>query len=196
MEHLRRRHGGWSERVRYSFNNGSNGGYLTGSLIFDHAGSLYGLANSGGAYGAGTVFQLSRSGSSWTAEILYAFPGGGQNGEDPAGGLIFDGSGNLFGGTSNGSSNDGGTAFELTPQPNDNWTYRVLYNLIFSGTTTPGPLCSLTMDTAGNLYGTTFADGAYGFGSAFKLVPSGGSWTYIDLHDFAGATMDAIQQEA
>ena len=43
------------------------------------------------------------------------------------------------------------------------------------------------MDTAGNLYGTTFGDGAYGFGSVFKLTPqSDGSWTYTALHDFTG----------
>jgi uncharacterized repeat protein (TIGR03803 family) len=178
--------GGWSARVLYSFTNGNDGGYLTGSLIFDHAGKLYGLASSGGPYGNGTVFQLSPSGSFWTESTLYGFPGQGQNGVGPTGGLIFDASGNLYGGTSSGGSNDGGTAFELTPQPNGSWTYRVLYNFIFSGTTTPGPLCSLTMDTAGNLYGTTFGDGAYGFGSVFKLTPSGGSWTYTDLHDFTG----------
>ena len=77
--------GGWTERVLYSFTNGNDGGYLTGSLIFDHTGKLYGLANSGGAYGDGTVFQLSPSGSFWTQSTLYAFPGQGQNGENPAG---------------------------------------------------------------------------------------------------------------
>jgi uncharacterized repeat protein (TIGR03803 family) len=179
--------GGWTERVLHSFTNGDDGGYLTGSLVFDDAGKLYGLANSGGVYGYGTVFQLSSSGSAWTESTLYAFPG--QGGANPTGGLIFDASGNLYGGTSNGGSGEGGTAFELTPQPNDTWTYITLYNFILSGTTTPGPLCSLTMDAAGNLYGTTFGDGAYGFGSVFKLTPqSGGSWTYTDLYDFTGGS--------
>ena len=66
------------------------------------------------------------------------------------------------------------------------WTYRLLYSFIHNGTTTPGPLCSLTLDAAGNLYGTTFGDGAYGFGSVFKLTPSIGGWIYTDLHDFTG----------
>ncbi|MGD0929662.1 MAG: choice-of-anchor tandem repeat GloVer-containing protein [Candidatus Korobacteraceae bacterium] len=178
--------GGWTERVLYPFTNGNDGGYLTGSLIFDLAGKLYGLANSGGAYGNGTVFQLSPSGSSWTESTLYAFPGQGQNGENPAGSLILDGLGNLYGGTSYGGSNYGGTAFELIPEPNGSWTYGVLYNFVFSGNTTPGPLCGLTRDTAGSLYGTTFGDGAYGFGSVFKLTPSDDGWVYTDLHDFTG----------
>ena len=42
------------------------------------------------------------------------------------------------------------------------------------------------MDSAGNLYGTTFNDGAYNQGSIFKLTPSNGGWIYTDLHDFTG----------
>ena len=100
--------------------------------------------------------------------------------------MILDGLGNLYGGTSYGGSNYGGTAFELIPEPNGSWTYGVLYNFVFSGNTTPGPLCGLTRDTAGSLYGTTFGDGAYGFGSVFKLTPSDDGWVYTDLHDFTG----------
>ena len=40
------------------------------------------------------------------------------------------------------------------------------------------------MDAAGNLYGTTLNDGAYGYGNVFKLTPSNGGWTYTSLHDF------------
>ncbi len=40
------------------------------------------------------------------------------------------------------------------------------------------------MDGAGNLYGTTFCDGANGVGNVFELTPSGNSWTYTSLHDF------------
>jgi uncharacterized repeat protein (TIGR03803 family) len=44
------------------------------------------------------------------------------------------------------------------------------------------------MDAAGNLYGTTNADGAFGKGNVFKLSPSTGGWTYTDLHDFTGGS--------
>jgi uncharacterized repeat protein (TIGR03803 family) len=40
------------------------------------------------------------------------------------------------------------------------------------------------MDAVGNLYGTTYTDGAYQFGSVFKLTPRNGGWTYTSLHDF------------
>jgi len=58
----------------------------------------------------------------------------------------------------------------------------VLYT--FSGAA--GPEANLIMDANGNLYGTTFADGAYGYGNVFKLTPSNGNWTYTDLYDFTG----------
>jgi uncharacterized repeat protein (TIGR03803 family) len=44
------------------------------------------------------------------------------------------------------------------------------------------------MDAAGNLYGTTIGDGAYGQGNIFKLAPSNGGWTYTSLHDFTGGS--------
>ena len=48
---------------------------------------------------------------------------------------------------------------------------------------------NLAMDGAGNLYGTTYCDGAYGYGNVFKLAPSsGGGWTYSSLHDFTGGS--------
>jgi hypothetical protein len=44
----------------------------------------------------------------------------------------------------------------------------------------------MTMDAAGNLYGTTTFDGANRMGSVFKLTRTSGGWTYTDLHDFTG----------
>jgi len=104
----------------------------------------------------------------------------------PNGGLIFDRSGNLYGSTTTYGSGGGGTAFELVPS-SGNWTFSLLYSFgeyINSG----GPYGSLTMDAADNLYGTTLEDGAYGYGSVFKLTPSSGSWTYTSLHDFTGGS--------
>ena len=48
---------------------------------------------------------------------------------------------------------------------------------------------SALMDAAGNLYGTTSSEGAYEYGSVFKLTPSGGGgWTYTSLYDFTGGS--------
>jgi uncharacterized repeat protein (TIGR03803 family) len=60
--------------------------------------------------------------------------------------------------------------------------------VLTSLTGTDGPVASLTMDASGKLYGTTFMDDSYGYGSVFELTPSGGNWTYTDLHDFTGGS--------
>jgi uncharacterized repeat protein (TIGR03803 family) len=97
------------------------------------------------------------------------------------GGLVMDAEGNLYGNTSGGGTGGGGTVFELSPS-GGGWTFSVLAS--FSGLNDEGPAGSLAFDSAGNLYGTTSGEGAYGQGSVFKLTRSGGQWTYTDLHDF------------
>ena len=80
----------------------------------------------------------------------------------------------------------GGTVYELMPS-GSSWTFESGES--FTGSAhLPGPYDSLTMDAAGNLYGTTTQDGAHGAGSVFKLTPSGGGWTETDLYDFPGGT--------
>jgi uncharacterized repeat protein (TIGR03803 family) len=187
---------GWTEKVIYPFTGGQDGEYPYAGVIFDKAGKLYGTTyvgghlalqcNSfGGSYGCGTVFQLTPSGSGWTENVIYDFQGGGSDGFSPIAGLIFDQSGNLYGTTSNGSSEYGGTAFELSPS-NGAWIFSPLYSFIGSFFGACGPYANLVMDAAGNLYGTTYCSGGYAFGSVFKLTPSSPTWIYTSLHDFTG----------
>jgi len=75
--------------------------------------------------------------------------------------------------------------FELTPS-GGGYQFNLLYS--FSGPCQGGPADSLAMDSAGNLYGTAYRDGANDLGSVFKLTHSDGGWTYTDLHDFAGGS--------
>ena len=105
-------------------------------------------------------------------------------------GLIFDAEGNLYGTTSRGGSGGGGTVFELTSSGGGQWTFNLLYSLTapLQGHDFPGPGASLTMDAAGNLYGTTVYDGIDSHGAVFKLTHAGGSWSYTSLHDFTGGT--------
>src|SRR5271165_744555 len=132
----------------------------------------------GGARNSGTVYRLTHSGSGWTEDILFSFTGR-SDGLGAVGGVVFDKAGNLYGTTQNGGVSGGGTVFELSPS-GGGWNFTVLYSL--SGQN--GPLDSLALDAAGNLYGTTYADGAYGYGSVFKLTRNDGNWSYTDLHDF------------
>jgi uncharacterized repeat protein (TIGR03803 family) len=153
------------------------------SLTLDNAGNLYGTTTDGGTGGGGgTVFEVTPSGPNSQLQVLYSF--GFDVGFWPVGGVIFDTAGNLYGSTAAGGTGNGGTVFQLVPDAGS-WSLNVLYNFTNPGRfDTFGPHASLTMDAAGNLYGTTYADGANQCGSVFKLTHSNGSWTYTSLHDF------------
>ena len=71
---------------------------VRGGLVADSSGNLYGTSVFGGTGNAGTVFELSppaAPGGAWTESVLYNFPG--DNSSGPAGTLVFDSSGNLYG---------------------------------------------------------------------------------------------------
>jgi uncharacterized repeat protein (TIGR03803 family) len=174
----------WSEQVLYSFGAGADGTVPVAGVTFDAAGNLYGTTSAGGAYGFGTIFQLTPSGSGWTENILHDF----QNAEDggvPYAGLIRDKAGDFYGAATDGGLGGGGTIFELTPA-NGGWTFTVLYSI--PGWGIAGAFRDLKMDAAGDLYGTSHCDGAYSAGTVYKLTPASGSWTYTSLYVFTGGS--------
>ncbi|MGC2110163.1 MAG: choice-of-anchor tandem repeat GloVer-containing protein, partial [Candidatus Korobacteraceae bacterium] len=181
---LARNGNGWNVNVIYQFSGGNDGRNPVGSLAIDSAGNIYGVTDDEGPYDYGLVYELSPSPSGWVKTTLYAFQGG-DDGWVPFGGLIFDHAGNLLGSTASGGSRGGGTVFQLTPQAGRGWVFTTLYG--FAGHQSGGPVGSLTLDAAGSIYGALTEDGNLGEnGSIFKLTLSNGSWTYSDLHSFAG----------
>jgi len=193
---------GWTESVLYRFGQGggTDGFEPFAGVIFDGAGNLYGTTYGGGSTLGGTVYQLTPSGSGWTENIIANFVHGGTGPDSPIGGLIFDGSGNLYGATPYGGINRRGVVYELTPS-GGGWTESDLYAFV-SPSGSAGPYCSLTLDAAGNLYGTTYEDGinngdcgngGNGCGTVFKLTQTGGIWTETDLYDFTGINGDGTQ---
>ena len=179
----------------------------TNGVTLDSAGNIYTTAEMGSESapycgfpyfdGCGAVFQLVPSSSGWTANIIYQFTDG-EDGKFPIAGLIIDKAGNLYGVTSTDGPGSGGTVFELSPSGGGNWTYQTIYALpngyaqegncfLAVGTEgCSGPWGTLLMDSAGNIYGASYANGAYHYGNVFKLTRTNGSWTYTDLYDFTG----------
>lgn len=181
---------GWVQTVLYSFTGGADGGQPYGGVILDAAGNLYGTTGTGGApNNYGVVFKLTPSAGGWTEQVLHTMSVRTDGGWSFTG-LIFDSSGNLYGTASVGGSGEGGTVFELSPS-NGGWNFSVLYAFPAGGGY--GPEGGLLMDAAGNLYGTTLLDGANEQGSVYKLTPSNGGWIYTDLHDFGVVGNDGMR---
>jgi uncharacterized repeat protein (TIGR03803 family) len=173
----------WTEKVLYSFGTGTDGATPVGGVAFDAAGNIYGTTSAQGAGGYGTVFQLTRSGSTWTESTLHDF----QNADDgaiPYAGLIYKG-GNFYGAATEGGVNEGGTIFELTPS-GSSWNFTVIYSV--PGWGISGTFRDVLMDKAGAIYGTTHCDGDDNAGTVYKLTPSGSSWNYTLLYTFTGGT--------
>jgi uncharacterized repeat protein (TIGR03803 family) len=62
-------------------------------------------------------------------------------------------------------------------------TFSVLHNFSGGGDGA-NPIAGPTLDAGGNLYGTTFDDGAAGLGTAFKLTHRNSAWILTTLHSF------------
>ncbi len=143
----------------------THGTQFNGPLIQATDGGLYGTAVGGGDYNCGTILKLTTSG---TLLQYYSFPCGAT--AYPAGGLIQAADGNFYGTTSGDETTTGlGTVFKMTPDG----VVTVLYS--FLGGTGDGqyPECGLTQGTDGTLYGTTSYGGASGYGTIFRISPSG-----------------------
>jgi hypothetical protein len=136
----------------------------------------------------------SHASGEWKEKVLYSFQGGAEAGSVPAGGVVFDKQGNLYGVTS-----DGGGVYQLKPpaKKGEGWTESVLY--VFKGNTEGDgatPEGGLIIDSAGNLYGTTAYGGtgncallgiSVGCGTVYELSPpatKGGSWNETVLYRF------------
>lgn len=168
----------------FPFNGSSNGSNPFAALVADSSNNLWGTAFAGGSSDNGTVFMFAPT--STTPTIVARFTTV-SNGTDPHGGVVFDSSGNVYGTTFIEGSSSFGVVFKITPSG----TYSVLHN--FAGGTSDGsfPRAGLTIDSSGNLYGTTSAGGTSGLGTVFELAATGtGSFTYSILHNFAGGTSD------
>ena len=167
--------GGYTESVLYSFASGSDGATPSAKVVFDSAGNLYGTTSTGGTGSVGTVFELSPSGSGWTETVLHSFSG--TDGSTPLGELVLDASGNLYGTTFTGGSQNVGTVFELIQS--SGWTESVLHDFkqctfnCFDGQKPAGGL----IFSGPNLLGTTTAGGGTGLGTVFELINHVTSYT-------------------
>jgi len=145
--------GSWTENVLHKFTGGKDGeSPWAGPLIFDPQGNLYGTAEWGGAYGYGTVFELTPTGDgTWKGSVLHSFAKG-YDGAWPHSGLTFDAAGSLYSTTSGGGTYGYGIVLKLTRGEDDRWRE---YARSFMNTPASSPFAGVIFDAAGNLYGVS-----------------------------------------
>jgi uncharacterized repeat protein (TIGR03803 family) len=181
--------------ILHNFAGSPNDGSRPWESLFSDGSKLYGTtqyggAGSGGAAYYGTVFSMNADGSGFT--LLHSFIGGANDGRDPLGSLISDGT-KLYGMTLNGGAGPGpfgsGTVFSI----NSNGTgFAVLHSFAGSPNDGQGPYGSLISDGT-KLYGMTFyggagSGGASYYGTIFSMNSEGSAFTI--LHNFIGGAND------
>jgi uncharacterized repeat protein (TIGR03803 family) len=179
--------GDWNETILLNFCPQGGGGVEPGHLILDSAGNLYGAAG-GGMHRGGVVFELLPSANgAWTETVLYSFTAASRNGYTPFD-LVLDSAGNLYGAMLGGAYNTQ-ALFKLTRTTVGSWTKKTLYS--FKTVKDGLFITGLTLDTLGNLYGTTNEGGTHGNGTVFEVSSSAGeAWTEKVLHSFPGNAAD------
>jgi hypothetical protein len=166
------------------------------ALFRDSLGRFFGVTQAGGTCGIGTpagfVYELR---ANKTLVDVRQFCNSNPGIQYP---LIQDASGNLYGVRPQSGSNGGGV-FELVKRLTGGYFYKNIWQFkrgFLVGVGGWGPQGKLTLDSAGNLYGTTgsgghFEDGCSttGCGVVYKLSPnSDGTWSETVLYAFVGNT--------
>jgi uncharacterized repeat protein (TIGR03803 family) len=106
---------GWTETVLSNLGGTGGAAHPFAGVTFDVSGNLWGTTIKGGTYGYGTVYELKPAkNGSWTEIVVHTFedsPAG--DGYNPVAGLTLGPNNYLYGTTSDGGKQRGGTVFEM-----------------------------------------------------------------------------------
>ncbi len=189
---------GYAYAIIYGFQQSGDGALPVGGVIMDRSGALYGTTEFGGAWQAGTVYQLAPAagGKGYRESLLYSFVGQfGMNavgdGMYPVSGLTADASGALYGTTMQGGGpcvggdSDGcGAVYKLTPAKSG-YRESIIYRFASADQSGENPDAAVVLDGKGRLYGTAGV-GIHLAGTVYRLTPSAGGYTEDTLYSFAG----------
>ncbi len=201
--------GQWTEQTLHTFGLKRKDQFdVPYNLVRNKAGQLFGIVTAGSA-GYGAVWQATHANNgTWKVTDIHDFClvkdqyGNCTDGQQPGGGLALDRQGNLYGTTFTGGPEliqddqpkigGAGTVFRLMK---GGWGYQLLRTFypdfsqdgsgVYDGW---WPAQTLTVDTSGNVFGTTSSGGyessdhAVATGTVFELAA--GSWAESNLHTF------------
>ncbi len=146
-------------------------------LVIGSDGKFYFTTRGGPAFGGFPYNGYHGAIGDTAGDVIYLFSGG-NDGAYPHAALVQGSDGFFYGTTHDGGTNGFGVVFKV----NSSGLFTNLYSFT-NGIDGANPEAKLAQGTDGNFYGTTFAGGAYGFGTVFVIGPSGG---LTNLYSFTG----------
>jgi uncharacterized repeat protein (TIGR03803 family) len=149
--------------------DGDNGAAPTSTVTLDAQGDIFGTANGGGSGNVGTVWEIAAGTN--TITTLASFQG--TNGSTPQSPTL-DSAGNLYGVTVGGGSANKGTVWEIAKGSS---TITTLAS--FTGANGANPYGTVTVDSQGNVFGTTSIGGSNGSGTVWEIVKGSGTVTTL-----------------
>ncbi len=169
---------GWKYTSLYSFKGEADGDAPGFGTLARSNGALYGTTEGGGYLGV--AFKVGPCRDTCPEKVMHSF-GRGTDGNEPIGGVVFDEAGNFYGTTLLGGTFGNGTVYKVTPSGIET----VIYNFT-GGSDAVNPGAAPTLDSQGNLFGSTSFGGVNGVGAVYELSPSGSGWTETVLYSFHG----------
>ena len=175
--------GTWTQRVIHQFNGPDDGQGPGARLTIGDDGDIYGMAPTGGEFGAGTIYQMHATRHGWNFKVIHAFTGGADGCGGSAGAMLVHG-GSLYGASTACGANGAGLIYALTPNQKGKFKFKILY--AFKGEPDGSfPYGGLMFDAKGNIYGTTYYDGEDEVGAVYELSPKDrGEWKERELYSF------------
>lgn len=170
-----------------------------GGLISDASGLLWGTTFRGGVHDKGTVYKLDLESRKTTTVVSFSGIGGNARGALPAGTLLDDGAGYLWGTTYSGGAFDCGTVFKVRISDGEFTSLVEFDNHGASRGQLPSP--DLASDGQGFIWGTTQQSGNPDGGTIFKInIQTGEFLSVVDfsslpqagMHPYAGLTPDGL----
>jgi uncharacterized repeat protein (TIGR03803 family) len=159
----------------YSFTDGSDGG-VPNAVVVDGNGNVFVSTSTGGGNGLGTFVGISAVDVGTTSPSVI-----GNLDQTDTGGvnanLVVDSSGNVFGTSEFGGVASNGSIYEVSTLTR---TPQVIYSFTYGTGATPNP--TLTIDAAGDLFGTTVSGGTNGDGQVFEI--SARSHNFSTIYSF------------
>jgi uncharacterized repeat protein (TIGR03803 family) len=158
----------YTETILHSFDGALDGCSLDSGVAMDRNGNLYGTTSECGLNDDGTVYELKRSGGKYVFSVLLQFDY--TNGADPydePGHVAVDSAGNVYGTAEYGGLYEEGLVFRLAA---GTFAYTDLHDFDDNGTDGYYPYGGVSLDSYGNLYGTTFYGGTTAYGTVWEIA--------------------------